>query len=233
MGTGGRTTDPRGALESIGTQPFGRFLLGLVAVGLTGYALWRLVQAIADPEGEGHDMKGIVRRIGHGGAGLIYAGLAFTAGQLALASGSGGSSPQGWTAVLLSQPFGQVVVVGIGIAVVGYGLHQLYHAYDAEFREHLKLGEMSDRVETWITRGGRFGLAARGVVFGIVGIFLILAALKYKPSEAGSLGDALQTLGQQPFGSWILGIVALGLIAYGLLMLAIARYGKIAPGRAF
>jgi choline-glycine betaine transporter len=82
-------------------------------------------------------------------------------------------------------------------------------------------------------QGGRFGLAARGVVIGVAGGFVIVAALRFDPSEATGLGGALQTLLQSPFGSWILGAVALGLVAYGLLMLAVARYGSIAPGRAF
>ena len=231
-GIGGRATDPPGAFQTISTQPFGRIILGFVALGLAGYALWRLVQAVADPEGEGRDASGIASRVGHGAAALGYSVLAFTAGQLVITSG-GGSSPKDWTASLLSLPFGWVLVVGVGIGVVGYGLHELYKAYQAEFEAHLKRSEMSDTVESWITHGGRFGLAARGVVFGIAGIFVIVAALQFDPSEAAGLGGALQELLRQPFGSWILGVVALGLVAYGLLMLAVARYGRIAPGRVF
>ncbi len=70
-------------------------------------------------------------------------------------------------------------------------------------------------------------------MFGIIGVFVIVAALQFDPSEAAGLGGALQELLRQPFGSWVLGVVALGLVAYGLLMLAVARYGRIAPGRAF
>ena len=232
IGMGGRTTDPPGALRTIGTQPFGLVVLGFVALGLAAYALWRLVQAVADPEGEGRDLSGIASRIGHGAAGLGYAVLAFTAGQLVITSGGGGS-PKDWTAWLLSLPFGWVLVMGVGIGVAGYGFHQLYKAYQAEFEEHLKRSEMSDRVESWIMQGGRFGLAARGVVIGMAGVFVIVAALRFDPSEAAGLGGALQALLQSPFGSWILGVVALGLVAYGLLMLAVARYGRIAPGRAF
>ena len=161
-----------------------------------------------------------------------YAVLAFTAGQLVVTSGGGGS-PKDWTAWLLSLPFGWVLVMGVGIGVAGYGLHQLYKAYQAEFEEHLKRDEMSNRVERWIIHGGRFGLAARGVVIGIAGGFVIVAALWFDPSEATGLDGALQALLQSPFGSWILGAAALGLVAYGLLMLAVARYGSIAPGRAF
>jgi hypothetical protein len=112
--------------------------------------------------------------------------------------------------------------------VVGYGLSQLYQAYQAEFREYLKLGEMTIKEETWITRAGRLGYAARGMVFGIVGIFLIQAALRFEPSEATGLGGALKELLHQPFGPWLLGLVALGLIAYGLFMIAMARYRRIA-----
>jgi hypothetical protein len=229
-GFGGRVTDPQGTLEAIYTQTFGQVLLGLIAVGLVGYAIWRLVQATADPDGEDRDVRGIAVRVGYVFAALAYVGLAFIAGQLALAVGGGGSSPQDWTAYLLSQPFGQALVVGVGAGVVGYGLVQLYNAYKAEFREYLKLGGMSERVETWVVRGGRFGLAARGVVFGIVGVFLMSAALRFDPREAQSLGGALQTLVGQPFGPWLLGAAALGLVAYGLLMLVAARYRRIAPG---
>ena len=228
IGAGGRTTDPHGALETIGAQSFGVLLLILVTVGLVGYALWRLFQAVADPDKEGRDVKGLAKRVGHGVAALIYLGLAFSAGQLAVAAGGGGGSPQDWTAWLLSQPFGQVLVVGVGVAVVLYGVFQLYQAYKAQFREYLKLNEMSAREETWITRGGRLGYAARGVVFGILGVFLMQAALRSDPSQATGLGGALQELLQQPFGPWILGTVAFGLVAYGLFMISLARYRRIA-----
>ena len=231
IGVGGRTTDPPGALQEIGAQPFGRVMLGFVAIGLAAYALWRLFQAVADPDGEGRDASGIAARTGHVAAWLGYSVLAFTAGQLLVTSGGG--SPKDWTASVLSLPFGWVLVLGVGAGVVVYGLHQLYQAYQAQFEEHLKREQMSKRVESLVTQGGRFGLAARGVVIGIAGGFLVVAALRSDPEEATGLGGALQTLLREPFGPWLLGVVAFGLVAYGLLILAIARYGRIAPGRAF
>jgi choline-glycine betaine transporter len=93
---------------------------------------------------------------------------------------------------------------------------------------------MSKRVVSWmVVQVGRFGLAARGIVIGIAGVFLIVAALRFDPSEATGLGGALQELLKQSFGSWLLGVAALGLTAYGPLMLAVARYGQIALGRPF
>ncbi len=232
LGTGGRTTGQRGALGIVAGSPFGGVLLGLIAVGFLGYALWRSVQAIADPNREGTDVKALGTRVGYGLSALIYSGLAFSAAGLILGSGSEGSgSPDDWTALLLSLPLGQVLVVGVGIAVVGIGLRELYQAYKAEFLEYLKLGEMGERVRTWTERWGRFGIAARGIVFGVVGTFLIRAALEYDPQQARGLGGSLQTLAQQPLGPWLLGAVALGLVAYGLFMLSVARYRRIPTGR--
>jgi hypothetical protein len=228
IGAGGQTTDPSGALETIGDQPFGLILLVLITVGLAGYAFWRLFQAVKDPDREGSNAGGIAKRVGHAVAALAYFGLALSAGQLVVASGSGGGSPEDWTAYLLSQPLGQVLVIGVGVAVVGYSLTQLYQAYASQFREYFKLGEMSAREDTWVTRIGRFGFAARGVVFAIVGIFLIQAGLRIDPSEATGLGGALKDLLGQPFGPWLLALVAFGLIAYGLFMIAMARYRRIA-----
>jgi hypothetical protein len=123
------------------------------------------------------------------------------------------------------------LVVSIGAAVIGVGLHELYQAYKAGFLEYLKLGEMGEKARKWILRWGRLGIAARGIVFGVVGMFLIRAALEYDPQQARGLGGALQTLAQQPVGPWLLGAVASGLIAYGLFMLAVARYRCIPTGR--
>ena len=78
-GPGGRTTNARGALQSLVDRPFGRILLGLVAIGLSGYVLWRFVQAIMDTENRGTDTKGMIVRLIYAGNGSIYAGLAISA----------------------------------------------------------------------------------------------------------------------------------------------------------
>lgn len=232
FGTGGHATGQRGALEVVGGSPFGGILLGLIAAGCLGYALWRSVQAIADPDGEGTDVRALGKRVGYGVSALIYSGLAFSAVGMALGKASdGGGSPDHWTARLLSQPLGQELVAGVGGVAVGVGLHELYQAYKVEFLEYLKLGEMGERARKWIERWGRIGMAARGIVFGLVGVFLMRAAREYDPREARGLGGALQTLAQQPLGPLLLGAVALGLVSYGLFMLSVARYRHMPAGR--
>jgi hypothetical protein len=227
LGAGGQTTDSQGALHQIAQQPFGRILLVIMGFGLIGYALWRLVQAVVDPESNGSDAKGIIKRIGYAGIGLIHCGLAFTAFAIALGAARGGSSEQTWTAKLLSQPLGQWLVSIVGLVVMGAGLYSCYQAYSTKFREKLKTEEMSHTQDTWVTRAGRFGLGARGVVLAIIGWFFIGAARQTDPGRSGGLERVLDTLAGQLYGRWLLGGMAVGLIAYGIYALAEARYRRI------
>jgi len=227
FGGSGKTTSQEGAFRSILLAPLGRVLLGLIALGLLGYALWRLFQAIFDPDGEGTDARGIASRFDHGLNGAFHLILAFTAGQLILGLGGGGGSPDDWTARLLAQPLGRWLAGLIGAVIVGAGFYQFYAAYKASFKEELKLHEMSGREKKWARRSGRLAYAARGVVFIVIGVFLIQAALRTDPDQARGLGGALQALAMQPFGPYLLGAVALGLIAYGIFMLVGARYRRI------
>lgn len=230
LGDGG-TSGQEGALRSILFAPFGRVLLGLVALGLLVYALWRLFQGVLDPDGEGSDAKGIVKRFDHGINGLFHGALAFSAGQLALGSGGGGGggSPDDWTAQLMAQPLGRWLALAVGAIAVCAGLYQFYAAYKTKFMEHMKPGEMGPRERTWATRAGRLGYAARGVVFGVIGVFLVQAAMQFDPQQARGLGGALSTVARQPFGPYLLGGVALGLISYGAFMFVVARYRRIDP----
>ncbi|MFB2835863.1 DUF1206 domain-containing protein [Floridanema evergladense] len=223
FGTGGKTTDTAGALQTIVTQPFGKFLLALVAVGLLGYMLWRFLQAFLDPED-----KGIFGRLGSFIAGIIYAGLALTAVKLIIGSGSGNSnSTEDWTARLMSQPFGQWLVGIVGAFIIGFGFYEFYKAFTAKFREDLKWQQMNHHQRNFATNLGRFGYFARGVVFVVIGFFLIQAARFSNPNQARGFGEALAALAGQPYGPWILGLVAIGLLAYGIYTFVEAKYRRI------
>lgn len=229
FGIGKEAAGTGSALQTIVTQPFGKFLLTVVAVGLMGYVIWRFTQALIDPEHQGRDAKRAVKRLGYAFSGLSYVGLALSAVQIIIGSdGNDSSWRQDWTAGLLAQPFGQWLVGIIGAIVIGIGLIYIYGAYITNFREQLKLAEMSNTQVKWATRIGRVGIAARGIGFGIIGLLVIQAALQSDPGEVQGLGGALETLAEEPVGQWILGIVAVGLVAYALHMLVTARYRRIA-----
>jgi hypothetical protein len=229
FGNGGETTGQQGALVEILHQPYGRILLGVVAVGLFGYALWRFVEAGLDPERKGKDAKGLIQRAGYVASGLAYSALGIEAVRLVLGlgGGEGGNRYEDWTAQLMAQPLGRWLVGLAGLVVIGVGLWQFYEAYSAHFRKELLLNQLNDQQRGWVIGSGRFGFAARGVVYALIGGFLLQAALQADPNEAGGLGDALAVLAQQPYGPWVLGAVAGGLMAYGLFAVVLARYRRI------
>ena len=230
---GGTTTEQHGAVQAIYQQPFGKFLLILVAIGWLGYALWSWLQAALDTEGKGTDAKGVATRFGYAVVGSSYAGLAIGAIRLTTGTGTSGKSSdaqtQDWTARLLSYPLGVALVVLVGLVVLAIAGILYYRAYAADFRQHLNIGQMPGSAGEWVVTLGRLGYAALGIVFTIIGIFLVAAALQHNAGEAKGLAGALGTLAQQPFGHLLLGIVALGLIAYGLFSLAESRYRRIGP----
>lgn len=231
LGSGGATTDRKGAVQAIYDQPFGKILLGLVTFGLLCYALWSFIQAIADTDKKGSDPKGLAQRLFYAAVGVSYLIFAFGAFQLLMGSGNTGkssdTSTKDWTAELLKQPLGMLLVIIVGLVVLGAAGNEFYKAYKASFKKHLEMSEMNAQTRDWIMRFGQFGLAARGIVFTIIGIFLIVAALQKDPNQAKGLGGALGELSQQPYGQVLLGIVAVGFVAYGLYSLAEARYRRM------
>ena len=219
---GGRTTNPAGAVQEIGRASEILFLV--VAAGLVAYAFWRFAQAFLDLDAKGSKAKGLAVRASYAVSGLLHLGLAATA--FGMGGGRGGSI-RTHVAESLREPWGGWAVGIAGGAVVGSGLYQFYKAYAAKFEDHQRTGEMGRRERKWSRRVGRFGLAARGVTFLIVGWFLIRAAMYVNAQEAKDVAGALRTLQQQPYGAWLLGVVALGLVAYGLLSFVDARYRRI------
>jgi hypothetical protein len=189
------------------------------------------VQALADTEHKGKELKGILVRIGYFFSGAVYAGLAFTAGKVLIDVDEPDSSSeiqQYWIARLMEMPAGRWLAGLIGASVIVFGIYQIYKGFKAKFRKRLKLGEMTEEKDTWATWAGRIGYWARGVVFCIVGAFLIQAAVHYNPTEAKGLDGVFRVLYSNPFGVLALGVVAAGLIAYGFYMLVEARYRIIA-----
>lgn len=230
FGEGGQVGGGQQAIQTIGSQPFGQFLLVITGIGLASYAIWRFVQAALDPENVGTDAKGIAKRLGYTGSGLMYGALAILALQMGIGSGGGGGSQQTYVAKVLGEPFGQLIVGAIGVFVIAAGLYQFYKAYTAKFVRDLKTNEMSATELTWAERLGRLGYAARGVVLPIIGYFVVKAAVTYEPGQAKGVGGALATIASQPLGTILLIVVAAGLVAYGAFQLVQAKYRRI-PSR--
>jgi len=231
IGAGGKTTDNRGAIESLYQQPFGRALVAAIALGLFAYALWLFVAALLDPERKGSDAKGAGTRLGSAALGCSYAALGVVALTLVTQGHSDAKSSdaatQDWTATLLAHPFGDALVVLGGVAVLGVAGFFFFQAATARFREQLDLGSANRTERQWVVPLGRAGFAALGVVDVIIGVFLILAALRHNAGEAKGMGSALAAVSQRPYGGVLLAVVALGFIAYAAYTGAEARYRRL------
>ena len=229
---GGRVEGSQGALERILHAPMGRVALGVVALGLVGYALWGFVRAALDPEGHGDDGAGaMLKRVGYAITGVTHTLLAWQAVRLLRGTGGGGGdNTSGWTATVMDKPLGRWLVAAAGLGIAGYGIRQLVRAWREKVGEKLDLSQLSGEQSRWVVRLGRFGLGARGVVFVMIGWFLVRAAMTHDPGKARGLEGALRTLGEQPYGPWLLGIVGLGLAAYGLYEVVQGRYRRIRAG---
>lgn len=221
-------SDPQGssdALSSLIGLPFGRILLGLVAIGLIGYILWRLAQGLLNADGVDDDFKGFVGRVGS----LISAGanvfLALTAAKMALGGGGGGGSgEEDASAWVLQQPFGPYLLGLVAIGVIAGGLVQVWKGVAREYRKHLTLPAAH---RNWLDPVCRFGLIARGSLLAIIGGFLGYAAFTVSPENAGGIADALNYVHGLPFGRWLYGIAALGLVAFGGYSVVQGLYRKV------
>lgn len=227
IGRGGRAGDSESALYAILAGPFGAIAVGLIAVGLFGFALWRLVEGATDADNRGNSAKGLAVRGAHLVSSVIYAGLALTAANLAFGIGraaDGGSGAQDWTAWLLAKPFGLWLVGIVGLVIMGGGVGFLLKAWKGDVTDRLALDARACR---WAKPLGRFGYGARGVVFLIIGGFVVGAAWHQASSEVKGLAGAFAALRAQPYGWALLAVVAAGHFAFGAFGLIQARFRRI------
>jgi hypothetical protein len=225
VGQGGKITNQQGALRTIKHQPFGHVLLALVAGGLGGYSLWRLFRAALGHGPEGADAT--VERLGALGSGIVYGLICVLAVEILLSSAGSSGGAKKSTKDVFGLPAGHWVIGVAGIVMIGVGIYQLVRGLRQKFLDDSKTEQMSPVFKKWFTTFGTVGHVARAIVFGLVGTFLIKAAIDYKANEAIGLDGALAKLYNQAFGPWLLGAVAAGLIAFGLFSISEARYRRI------
>jgi hypothetical protein len=224
-GTGGDTTDQRGALDTVAEQRFGGAMLVALAVGLGAYALWRIVQGVLDTDDKGDGASDLAVRASKVGSGIAYGLLCVFAVQLLVgAGGGGGGGTKQQTAGVLGWPGGQAWVLLAAAVVLGVAGWNLYRGLSRSFMKRL---HPSPRARAAVESIGAVGMTARAVVFGLVAVFLAKAAWEYDPTEAVGIDGALARLRDQPYGPYLLGAVAVGLIAFAVYCFAEARYREV------
>ena len=224
----GTTADKQGALRLVAEQPAGGYLLGLLAIGFAAYALWRFAQAFVDRSGKGDDAKALAKRFGYFCIGAWYGLLAVATVERMLGSGGGsGGGEQQKTAGVLGLPLGRELVLAAAIGFLVAAGWNVYRGLSGKLEKHLRTQQMSETERKAVLAIGGVGHLARGIVFAIIGVFVGKAALEFDPSKARGLDGALLELTRQPYGSYLLGGVAVGLGAFALWCWAQARYRDV------
>jgi hypothetical protein len=225
LGDGGKATNQQGALKTIAHGSFGTLLLILLAIGLAGYALWRLTRAAVGHGAEQTDEPS--DRVAAAASGIAYAILCVTAIKLVAGAHAGSGKASHATSGVLGWSGGTVMVTIAGIVLIGVAGYQLYKGLARKFCEDAKTAEMSGRVRKAYAVLGVAGHCARAVVFALIGYGLIKAAVDYDSKKAIGLDGALRKLAHASYGPVLLGIVALGLVMFAAYSIADARYRKV------
>jgi hypothetical protein len=225
LGKAKTPADQFGAIHTFAKLPFGHALLWVVLIGLISYALWGVIRAVLDPFHKGTDLKGLLARGGYLVSAATYAFFAWPTYQLIThtRASSGGNQAQ-FIGQIMALPMGRIIVGVIGVGAIGAGLYQCYLGIESKFEKQFKTYALNPEQYRIAIQIGRFGTVARGIVFAIVGFFFFLAAYYANPSRAQGVSGALNFLAKQPYGLWLLGIVAAGLIAFGIYSIMTAAW---------
>ena len=221
---------PKEAFQWLETEIYGQVILVAIGVGLGLYAIWRFIEAGFGTGDQGTDAEGVLARAGMvaSGAGYALLGLgAITVLFGADGGGGGGGTTKSVSHWLLDQPFGAPVVIALGLVLLGIGGAQIWRAVKGRWKDDLDLSGWAGSTTGVITAA----IALRGVLFVLVGLFLLIAGWQTDPTEAKGLAGALGWVRQQPYGVVFYSLGALALGGYGLYSFVQARRLNFAPSR--
>ena len=216
-----------GALHKLAQTSFGAVLIWLIAIGMLFLVLWRLLDAAVGHQEEPEDMKRLRKRLVSAAKAVLYGAIALSAFKIAMGSGSSSkksSSTDDITATIMKWPAGPLIVGVIGLAIIAYGLNQVRVAWTEKFRKHLDAeGNSGDTGKAYLWFG-KAGYMAKGIAFAVIGGLFCYAALTHNAKKSGGLDVALHKVLQQPFGPFLLGLIAVGIGCYGLFCFARAKH---------
>lgn len=215
----GRAEDGAGALAALESD-LGRIAVAVMAIGFLAYGFWRLSEAAVDTQRYGRDLKGMATRASGAVSGAIHLSLAWVALRILLeGGGGGGDSTRSGASAALDLPGGDLLLAAAAAALIVAGAFQLLRAVRADFTKHL---DPQAARWAWVIWLGRAGHAARGIIFLLMGWFFVRAAWSADASEAGGIGEAIESLPDS-----LRPLVAAGLLLFGVFSLVEARYRRI------
>lgn len=229
FGDGGQA-DKGGAVAQLASHSYGSAVLWLLAVGVAGLTLWRLSEAVFGAAGA--DGRTWTTRLKSLGRAALYGFfcvslILFLLGSSDRATRDTDSQSQTLTARVMQHTGGRLLIGLAGLVGLGIAAYLVHKAVAKKFLKHLNLGTASPRTRTAVTWLGRYGGSARGVIAGGIGVFLLVAAIRFDPSKAEGVDGTLHSLAAAPAGPVLLVLVAIGLVAFGAYSCCEARWRRV------
>lgn len=220
-----------GALAWLSQRPLGRVWLVLLGLGLLAYVQWRVLQAVFDADHEGSSRDGLMQRMSQAFSGLAYAGLAFSAFNLAARlpndpEGQAVTQMRERAQAVIGLPFGHWLLAGAGVALAVIGVLNISRAWREDFTQYLSCSEALCRR---VAPLARVGYIARGLAYLPLAGLIFMAGLRSRPGDVATFDTALDAVGRQPGGGWVLAVTAAGFIAFGAFSLIEGRFRRIKP----
>lgn len=219
--------DQQGAFQTLAQNGFGKAILWLVIIGFVGYGLWQASEAAWGHRREPDDRKRAASRVESAIKAVIYLILAVVAFRVVTGTSTGRQGGEQVTAKLLHLPGGQVLVALAGVAIVAAAVLLTWRGLRTKFEEHLDLSELGPGARSAVINLGKVGYLARGIVFSLVGLLVVMAAVTFDPDKARGMDAALRQVAARPYGPWLLSLMALGLMCFGAYSFAESRYRRL------
>jgi hypothetical protein len=223
LGDRSESASNAGALHALVEQPLGGVLIWVIAVGMFLLVAWRLLEFGLGHREESDNAKRWRKRFASLGKGVLYGALGWSAVKVAAGDGSKGGTDS-TTARLMNLPGGQLIVAGVGLAVIAYAGLLVWRGWTEKFTQHLDAEGQTGKEGSAYVLFGKVGYIAKGIAISLVGGLFVYAAWTHRARESGGMDKALEVVLGYPFGQAILIAIGVGIACYGLFCFARARH---------
>ena len=233
-GAGSKPASGPGVADALVTEPGGRVVVAILAVGLALYAMFSLLDAILHHDDESNAGKRWgLRALSLWGV-LLYGVFAAYSAHLAVSSKAGQHSAsksskqqRHWSAVVLGWPVGWLWLAIAAVVLFVISGFLLRRALRRSFAPRLHRQRMTLFAWRLAMTLGVVGLVGRTLVFGTVGGFILTAAVEDNPSDGQGVDGAVRQLAHTAAGTAFLWLLAVLLATFALYLFVEMRYRRV------
>ncbi|MEO8362913.1 MAG: DUF1206 domain-containing protein, partial [Ilumatobacteraceae bacterium] len=199
----GDEASPTGAIKEVAQSSGGPLLLIVLAGGMFLYAAWRLVTVFFPGR---TDVGEMLKRIGYFASAIMYVTFGITAISLAWtrnATANGNKTVGDFTTDVMTSEIGRWSIGVVGAIIIATGLYRIFKGLKVDVTDDINMAGMSAGRTRWTKRIGSVGEIGRGISVGLIGFFLLRAAISFDAHEATGLDGALRRLAIEPWGVYV------------------------------